>query len=431
MKTLIFSPITLNFICTLFFSFHTIQTYAASTQLTVETTPFTFFETKDVNYFVKSKLQSRLSLNKNWIAHIGVSGSYADLDNSNDQAYFINPTGTRLIYRNSSIVFAIGFNPHDYTISQFMGPLDYVDQKNFWDPLNSERLADFSLRTSFKTGKVRWRMTYIPYRLKPVYPGQDSFWLPRSLPQQIQTAEQNVIFPDDPTYEWKKTEVFRDSNKNNFSIMGEYTSENWLWRWGYYNGLDVAPNFHLELNLQNLDFSNFETIYPIFVIPVQNKIQQIGFGVKYITPIKWRLFFENTLSGGNSEDLVAEDYLYSTVFGLEWGIPFAGDILYGLFQGFYTVSSEEKNELGVTPPLRQAAMAALLWKKPKYEITLAYVYSFSIDIALTQFSSKAFLSDHLFAQVSMNLFSGATPEIVSGIKNNDLIHAGLGYKVSF
>ena len=403
----------------------------ASSQLTVESTPFSFFETGDVNYFVRSTLQSRIELNKHWIAHLGVSGSFADLENSNSQRYFINPTGTRLIYRNSTVVFAMGFNSHDYTISQFMGPLDYVDQRNYWDPLHSERLADFSLRTSFKTGKVRWRVTYIPYRLKPVYPGQDSYWLPRNLPASIQTTDQNVIFPENPTYGWKDTEVFSDSNKNNFAIIGEYENKSWLWRWGYYNGLDVAPNFHLELNLQNIDFNNFETIYPIFVIPVQNKIQQVGFGVRYITPIKWRLFFENTLSSGNPDDLVAEDYLYSTVFGLEWGIPFAGDILYGLFQGFYTVSSEEENHLGVLPPLRKAAMAALLWKKPRYELSLALIYSFSIDIALTQFSSKLFITDHLFAQANINLFNGATPELISGIKSNDLIHAGVGYKVDF
>lgn len=403
----------------------------AKTQLTLETTPYRFFETDETNYFVKTKLQSRTLLSKNWVAHLGVSGAYSDLDHSDNKSYFINPTGTRLIYRNSTLVFAVGFNPHEYSIAQLMGPMDFVDQTNFWDPLQSERLADFSLRTSFKTGKVRWRLTYIPYRMKPVYPGKDSFWLPRSLPARIETTDQNVLFPAGPTYEWKDTEVFSNSHRHNFSVMGEYESKNWLWRWNYYNGLDVAPNFHLELNLQNIDFNNFETLYPIYVIPVQNKIQQIGFGFRYTTPIKWRVVFENTLSTGNPDDLVAEDYLYSSVLGLEWGIPFAGDILYGLIQGFYTVSSEDDNPLGVMPPLRKAAMAALLWKKPTYELTLAYIYSFAIDIALTQASAKYFVYDPLFVNLSINLFSGATPELISGIKNNDLVHLGLGYQITF
>lgn len=403
----------------------------AATQASIESTPFMFFETEDVNYFFQTKLLNRHKINSNWISHFSISAAYADLESSSERQYFINPTGTRLIYRNQDIVLSLGFNPHEYNISQFLGPMDFVDQNNFWDPLNSERLADFSLRVSFKTGKVRWRLTYIPYRMKPVYPGKESFWLPRNLPDEIRTEEQNVTFPENPTYDWRDTEVFGDSNKNNFAIMGEYENKTWLWRWAYYNGMDVAPNFHLELNLQNIDFDNFETIYPIYIIPVQNKIQQVGFGFRYTTPIKWRLFFENTLSSGNSDDLVAEEYLYSSVFGLEWGLPFAGDILYGLFQGFYSISSEEDNRLGVLPPLRKAALAALLWKKPNYEITLAYIYSFAIDIALTQFSTKINLNKSFYVNSSINLFSGATPELISGIKENDLVHLGLGYKVIF
>lgn len=403
----------------------------AATQVTIESTPYAFLETEDVNYFLRTHLQNRFVINKNWVAQTGLKVAYSDLENSAGRQHFINPTGTRLIYRNSALVFALGFNTHEYKISQLMGPMDFVDQTNFWDPLNSERLADFSLRTSFKTGKVRWRLSYIPYRMKPVYPGTKSFWLPRSLPANVQTEDQNVTFPESPTYAWDETEVFGNSNKNNFSIMGEYENPLWLIRWGYYNGLDVDPNFHLELDLRNIDFENFETIYPIHVIPVQNKIQRLGFGFRYTTPIKWRVFFENSISSGNADDLVAEDYLYSSAFGLEWGIPFAGDILYGVFQGFYSVSSEPDNPLGVSPPLRKAAMAALLWKKPNYQISLAYIYSFSIEIALTQLATKAFITDQFFVQGSMNLFNGSVPELVSGIKENDIIHMGLGYQFTF
>lgn len=420
----------LKFFLPFLFLFVTDPAMAAS-QLTFEPVSYLFTAEEEPHYFLKTQLKSRTVFSKNWISQIGLNLSYSNLENSSDKPYFINPTGTRLIYRNSSLVFALGFNAHDYKIAQVFGPMDFVDQNNFWDPLNPERLADFSLRTSFKTGAVRWRLTYIPYRMKPVYPGQESFWLPRQLPDSIPTDDRNVLFPDDPTYKWEDTQVFRNSHKHNFSIMGEYKNKTWLWRWSYYNGLDTDPNFHLELNLQNIDFENLETIYPIIVIPVQNKIQRVGFGFRYVTPIKWRLFFENSLSSGNAQDLVGEDYLYSSTFGLEWGLPFAGDILYGVLQGFYTVSSEPDNHLGVLPPLRRAALAALLWKKPFYELSLAHIYSFAIDVALTQFTTQVNFNKNFYAKGSVNLFGGSVPELISGIKNNDIVYLSLGYKTTF
>lgn len=400
--------------------------------ISAELHPYYFFEEKEVHSFLDFNFRRQKKINKNFYYKLTTNLQVSDLENSLGDNYFLNPTGSTLVFKAKPLVFSMGFNIHKYKMSVGLSPLDFVDQTQFWDVLNAKRFSDFSLRTNFLIGKTLWRISYIPFRMNMPLPGNDSFWLPRTLPSSLSEGENTIVFPEDPTYEWQDYRHFNDSHLNNVSLHGSYKRNSLLFSWQYYWGLDTDPNINLELDTNTLSGSTVETVYPIKLIPVHNKIQRIGFGIKYTTPIKWRVIFENSLSIGDNTTLQSESYNYFSALSLEWGLPFFGDILYGTFQGFYGKSSESREgTTSIEPPLREAFLAGIEWRKPSYELSAAYIKSFILDVYLIQLGSRINITKEIYTKYSISILDGEVPEILSGVIQSDIAEFFIGFEKNF
>ena len=406
----------------------------ASSEIKVEGHPYYFLNEGDLNGFIHIDYSTNKRLSSNSYYKVQVSGDFSNLKNSLDQNYFLNLTGTKYLSKSQPFVFSFGFLEHNYGLSRVSSPLDFVDQKSYYDLINPRRFSDFSLRLSFKLADTFWRLSYIPFRMDMPYPGNNSFWLPQRLPPELQDGENTVQFPPNPTYEWQDYLTNQDSNLHNVSLIGEYQAKNWQWVWQYFRGLDTDTNLELELNTNTISGDTVETEYPILLRPVQNLIQRLGFGFVYTTPIKWRIVFENSVSlgSGNVTAFEAERYIYNSSLSLEWGIPMFGNILMGVIQGFYGRSSDQQSgSTSIVPPLREALLVGLLWKKKSYEITSGFIKSYSLDVNVIQNSVQINLDKNFYLKASSLYIYGPVPELLSGFVDSDMVDGFFGYTAKF
>jgi hypothetical protein len=423
-------PRILLLLATLFLSSITL----AKTKLNTELHPYYFLNEKELNGFIHFNLENQKRINSKSYYKIKTNADISNLKNSLDQNYFINLTGTKYLSRSKPFVFSFGFLEHNYGLSKISSPLDYVDQKSYYDLINPRRFSDPSLRLSFKLGETLWRISYIPIRFKMPFPGNKSFWLPRKLPPNVKDEGNTVEFPNNPTYEWQDYKNNKDSNKNNFSLIGEYKAEDWQWVWQYYQGLDTDTNIELELNTNTISGNTVRTEYPILLHPIHNKIQRLGFGFVYTTPIKWRVIFENSISLGdsNNSDIATEKHTYNSSLSLEWGLPVFGDILYGIIQGFYGKSSNaQSGSTSILPPLQEALLFGILWKKRSYELNLGFIKSYSLDVNVIQSSITYNLNQNFYIKTSSVIIYGPIPELLSGFVDSDIVDTYLGYQTQF
>lgn len=406
----------------------------AFSEFKIEAHPYYFFNEEELNGFLHFDFKNFQRIDSKRYYQINLYAEAGTIDNSLGHPFFFNATGTKYLVKSDPLVFSFGFLEHEYGLSRISSPLDFVDQKSYTDLLSPKRFSDFSLRTSFKLGKTFWRLSYIPIRMEMAFPGNSSFWLPRTLPPTVSEGTDTVEFPEGPTYQWQDYIKNDNSHLHNVAIIGEYKTKNWDWVWQYYRGLDNDTNLELELNTTVVSGNTVRTDYPILLKPVHNLIQRLGFGFVYTTPIKWRIVFENSISLGeeNNSENETEEYLYNSSLSLEWGIPIFGDILKGVFQGFYGKSSNpQTGSTSILPPLQEAILAGLLWEKKSYELSAGYIKSFSLNVNVIQTSVKINLNKNYYFKSSVALIDGPVPEILSGFVESDIIDAYLGYQTRF
>lgn len=419
------------FIFNLLFNFFHFLNLSYGSELKIEAQPYLFLNEEEVHSFFNLSFNSFKKLSPNTYYELDSQLDLTTIKNSLNDNYFFNLTGTKYLTKQNPFVFSFGFLEHKYGLSRISSPLDFVDQKNYTNLTNPQRFSDFSLRTSFHLGKTFWRLSYIPYRFKMPFPGNNSFWLPRTLPASVADGSDAVLFPDNPTYEWQDYLQLDSSHKNNFALIGKYETKNWDWTWQYYQGLDTDTNIEVELNTVLINPNTVETQYPILLRPIHNKIDRAGFGFVYTTPIKWRVVFENSISLGdtNNAETETEEYIYNSSASLEWGVPMFGNILMGVFQGFYGKSSNDPSgTTAILPPLQKAALLGLLWKESRYELSAGFIKSYSLDIDIVQSSFQLNFNKNFYLKLNSLFISGDIPELLSGFIDSDLIETYIGYK---
>lgn len=126
---------------------------------------------------------------------------------------------------NLSASITGGLNTFTWGVTDGFNPLDVVNSKRYWDPINSEKIGTPSLELNLDYSSVSFQGLYIPKQRRSFLPGEASRWLPREgLQSQVYQSDfqrAEIIPPSTPTFRYQNDVILEDALDNNFGIKLE------------------------------------------------------------------------------------------------------------------------------------------------------------------------------------------------------------------
>ena len=186
-------------------------------------------------------------------------GRWQPDNKSEEERLFGNAKEAFYEFKKGWFTSQIGMNTFTWGGTDAFNPLDVVNPRQYYDPLNTEKLGVPSVMVQTKTGIGQFEFIYIPRNFKPILPGENSRWLPRGVFETV--GGQGTYTIEVP---------------NNAPI---YHYEGGI-EWG--NPLDNNMGARWQLHAGNFDFSlvGFEGqgTFPILVPDVYGTVSGISSG---------------------------------------------------------------------------------------------------------------------------------------------------------
>lgn len=380
-----------------------------------------FFGSIELGY--KKKFSKNLALKFSPVVH------FNRFAHSEGEKFYVRTLNSGIFFREGSHRLSAGFLTHKFGFSQLFSPIDFIDTTMLWNPLAPERITSPSIRYMYKKSGWRFFATYFPIKFENLLPGDESPWLPKQLPNSIQTGTEEIIFNRDPIYEFRDSEEIDNSLTNNFTAGLRYKNKHIVTQLIFYEGLDTDPVVDLDLTLNTISISpdRAEVLNPIGVVPINQRVSRAGFGIRYTTPIKWRLLYEGNISRGDPNTRQGARRTESHTYGLEWGVPLGKTLLLGVVQGFYGKSSNQ-SRIGIVSPFRKAVLLGLMWEYKGLKLQAGYLDSSALGINVINGLVGYKFSKEFSLEVRGDFLGGDVDEILSGVIDSDFISAKIRYK---
>lgn len=146
----------------------------------------------------------------------------------------------------------IGWNTVNWGVLDLYSPMDVVNQHTYFDPLNTQKRG--APMVDFEWKPRGWEMSaiYIPFQAKPIFPSNDSRWLPRSSISNVNVNVLNqpatAILPPSPVYDIQSPVTVNSALNHNFGLNLVKHWESFDLHGMYFNGAASTPSFLLDLN---------------------------------------------------------------------------------------------------------------------------------------------------------------------------------------
>jgi hypothetical protein len=280
-------------------------------------------------------------------------------------------------------------------------PMDIATVKSYRDPINSESLGSWGVSLSGgEASLINWEAFYVPYQTTSRLPGENSPWLPRKTNLPLESDNEQLLIPPNPTYEVQDHDEINDALKNNFGARLQTHLDNWDFALAGFEGAAQIPI--LQPIIQGtLIQTNPKTVIqmdnPIRLRPVEYRRRTIA-GSVVSTKDSWvfRLAARHDQPIGN--DPLLPSWSDQIVGGIEKTVTiFDQSVIFSLLYSHELQSdSAEQGVIANPDPYQRALLLGTRWPVREDLILFAGVLKDTRnDSFMTRWNLQKKLGDHL------------------------------------
>lgn len=246
------------------------------------------------------------------------------------EQYFGDLKEAYLELKKSVFKYRLGWNTVNWGVLDAFSPMDVVNQRVYFDPLNPTKRGAPMLEIQANPPGWSFTALYIPWQAKAMLPSADSRWYPRNQLNDVQFAGNTIILPQQVQYDIRSTYQFDNALENNFGFNLE---KQWDWldlHADYFNGAAQMPDFNvadgntfIATDLgpgcgKNFTNCTVLAVNPLALTPFYYRTETTGFGFSATTGsliVRGETAYTNTISAARDYDFPS--WSWQSGLGLE------------------------------------------------------------------------------------------------------------------
>lgn len=327
--------------------------------------------------------------------------------------------------RGESSSVQAGANVLNWGVTDGYNPMDIVNARQFYDPLHSVKLGEYSLLISHNTEHSEQELIYIPKARVSVLPGVNSRWLPRQVyvPRSI---DNNIVLllPEDLQFSYEDRETLNKALDNNVGARVQ-------WHFGAVDisitGFDGVSTFPL---VQPTVTGTVIQVSPKIVIQTDPNVQlrlkdyrQRSAGFSWVSS-QWNFLFKYATNYSQSigDDPLLPGWTHENVAGLEknFNIGSEGLLVAILQYSFIDTQVANDSNMSVTEIFRRSWMAGgrFSWGD-NWTVTALGLYDSLRYSTFQQYSIARRFLDAWTLQLSAEFIAGRADTPLGVYEDND------------
>lgn len=355
---------------------------------------------------------------------------YADpLAKSAREQVFFDVPEAYLDSRVGEWSFQLGLFSQTWGVTDVYNPLDVVNARRYFDPLNAGKRGAPTVELKYDTGTWSAEAFYIPIQFPSILPGENSRWLPREIVVNRGSDFAQAQLPENLRYSYRGDEVLDRALDNNFGGRFEYHGTGFDFSAVFFQGTPTAPAIFPDVTGTVISVSPEIIVQldpDVRLTPTYYTRRTVGGSV--VVPLESSII---RLAGASSDRLSSRSDLpgwsQSAVLGLEHNIAVSASTLTLLLQLTYA-QHEEQADNSVTSIDRifdQSAMLGFrLATSGDWTYSGAGLYDSIGKSWFAQLKAETKVTDGLTAFLSAEIIEGPAETPLGTYRKNDRVSLG-------
>jgi len=342
-----------------------------------------------------------------------------------------------LQFQKELYVIQLGFNQFTWGVTDVYNPLDGVNPRRYFDPLQSPKMGVASAFLKLDpVPLVSVELIYIPTNRKSQLPGENSRWLPRDYlrNRQVATTDGNVTIqlPERMKYRYEKDEVLNQALSNNYGARALFLLPSLDIQVAYFNGAAGSPATGLSLTgslAKLLPEIVIEADPDVGIIPIYYRHQFYGGSAVYATG-EWIFRYENTFNRPISKRSDLPVASQSHVFEIEKSFLIFKQNFTFLLLGTYSKTSDQasNDSTSLFRLFDKAGILAIRYApSSKWSSVASLLYDTVKFGKLAHGEVSYLLRDGLRISAMGDVLAGKPETPVGTYRRNDRVSLGLQY----
>ncbi|KYG63941.1 hypothetical protein AZI86_14105 [Bdellovibrio bacteriovorus] len=343
---------------------------------------------------------------------------------SESERNYFDFTEAYLRYKGDTISLQAGYALYSWGVTDGYNPIDIVNSKQYFDPLQSRKMGALSLSYSQSFETWDYDLIYIPQNKGAILPGENSRWLPREIfiPE---TPDNDIVLllPETLRYRFGARENLNDALDNNIAARIQWRGFVDLGLY-YYDGVASFPLVKPQVTGSVVQVSpkTVVSVDPDVFLKTQNyRLRQ---GAISMVRNQWDLLFKlaATYQQSIGDDSYLPGWMQETVLAMEKNFQFGSDgMLIAVLQKSF-ISSEKSNDsnLSTTEIFRDSWMLGgrLSWSEV-WSASLLGLLETRHNSNYSEFGIGRRLGDAWNLNISARLISGDAQNPLGVYEKND------------
>jgi hypothetical protein len=228
-------------------------------------------------------------------------------------------------------ILKVGQDVYSWGVMDVVNPLDFVNSRNYSDPIHPRKLGAGVLDCAFSSESIDFQILYIPWARSPELPGVNSRWLPRQVYTSTgSSGGYQLLLPSSPQYSYAGITSLDQANLNNLAAKINLRLLRSDLAFYYYNGISDVPLISPNVS------GTLVQLYPLRTIQINSGInlvvqdfRQEIYGASFVVPWsswQWKAQYSSIQPWGAAQSLKGNTQ--SWIGGIEksWDVGLAANL---------------------------------------------------------------------------------------------------------
>ncbi|NUM88175.1 MAG: hypothetical protein HUU37_03135 [Bdellovibrionales bacterium] len=169
---------------------------------------------------------------------------------SKREQWFADPQEAYLQWQGLPWTVQLGWNLHAWGDTDVFNPLDVVNQRNFWDPLRSEKLGSPTILVKHDFESFFVEGLYVPKQRRSMLPGEKSRWMPQNVYRSRSVGTGfgpgRIVLPSLIRYQYLDPVELDSALEHNFGVRFKFRLPGFDWTVAGFDGAAPTPMVNLR-----------------------------------------------------------------------------------------------------------------------------------------------------------------------------------------
>lgn len=166
------------------------------------------------------------------------------------ERWFADPQEAYLQWQKLPWTLQAGWNVHTWGDTDVFNPLDVVNQRNYWDPMKSEKLGSPTLLVKHDFESFFVEGLYIPRQRRSMLPGEKSRWMPQNVYRSRSVGTDygpgRIVLPARINYQYLAPLELNSALDHNFGLRMKFRFSGFDWTLAGFEGASPTPMVNLR-----------------------------------------------------------------------------------------------------------------------------------------------------------------------------------------